>query len=438
MSFLRRARPEKLCEGSLVRRLAWIPLSVALAGCGAEEAIDPADTSCYAPGEPSGHDLCALLDGACVDGLTAPAHSEAVTVVPDADAMPAGVVSQKAHNNLDIAFHAGRLFFAFRTAPSHFASPDVVMYVVSTTDQKRWTLEASFALGKDLREPRFLTLGDKLFLYMARLGEVTLTFKPEAMLISEQRGGCRWTEPEEIAPTGEPGFIPWRAREIDGVGHLIGYVGGEDIYELADGGTRVYWLETHDGRHFEPVGDEAMVIGGGVSETDIAIMDDGGIVAVSRNEAGDEEGFGSKVCRAQAGALSDWSCATDKRKYDSPLVFRHGDEVYLIARRQLANDGLYDLDMDELSHEEQTLAYQSEYWNTAKRCAVWKVDRDALSVSHVLDLPSAGDTCFASQIDLPNGQHLVYNYTSPLDDLDVAWNDGQFGETFIYRTTLEL
>jgi hypothetical protein len=119
-------------------------------------------------------------------------------------------------------------------------------------------------------------------------------------------------------------------------------------------------------------------------------------------------------------------------------VFRHDEDVYLIGRRQVANDGLYDLDMDELSHADQTLEYQSTYWNTPKRCALWRVDRAELRVDHVMDLPSAGDTCFASQIALPNGQHLVYNYTSPLDDVDIPWNDAQFGDTLIYRTTLEL
>jgi hypothetical protein len=167
-------------------------------------------------------------------------------------------------------------------------------------------------------------------------------------------------------------------------------------------------------------------------------MDDGSLVAVSRNEAGDAEGFGSKVCRAEADALGDWNCAHDPKKYDSPLVFRHGADAYLIGRRQVAGDGAYDLGLDELSHADQTLEYQAAYWNTPKRCAVWKFDPDGLALEHVLDLPSNGDTCFASQITLPNGQHLVYNYTSPLDDPELPWNDGQFGPTSIYATTLTL
>ena len=73
---------------------------------------------------------------------------------------------------LDIVLHDCRLFFAFRTAPSHFASPDTVLYVISTDDpaQKSWTFERRFYLGTDLREPRFLSWNGRLFLYFAVLG----------------------------------------------------------------------------------------------------------------------------------------------------------------------------------------------------------------------------------------------------------------------------
>lgn len=421
-------------------RLAALLLVAASAvGC-ADEQTQPA--ACYERGGEtmSTEELCALLGDACpaVTGAL-PTVSEALTVVPDAAAMPAGVVSQKAHNNLDIIWHGGRLFFAFRTAPSHFASEDVVLYVVSTTDQREWLLEASFAMKKDLREPRFLSVGDKLVMYFARLGETMFTFKPEGMMVTEQRAGCDWTPPAELDVIGKPGFIPWRTKTVGGTSYMIGYVGGENIYELEDGGVEVYWLKTDDGYAFEPVvADQPVVLSGGSSETDFALLDDGSVVAVSRNESGDETGFGSKICRAEAGAWGDWTCAFDPKKYDSPLVIHHRDEVYLIGRRQVANDGNFDLMMDDIPPEDRGVTYQTEYWNTPKRCALWKVDPQALSVAHVLDLPSNGDTCFASAVQLSGEHYLIYNYSSPLDDPDLAWNDGQFGETFIYRTTLTL
>lgn len=403
--------------------------------CGGKD--DPAASGCPGDSERAPQSLCDALPGLCdVPPGALPYVAGPLTVVPDA--MPPEVEPQTANNNLDIVWHRGRLYFAFRTGPFHFAHRDVMLYVVSTADQKSWRLEAQFALEKDLREPRFLPVGDQLFLYFARLGEITFTFEPEAMMVSERKD-CGWTEPEEVAPVATPGFIPWRGRVIDGKSYLIGYAGGENIYELGDAAIEVHWLTTSDGRSFEPVvpGKSAILVGGG-SETDFAFLSDGSVVAVTRNEAGDQDGWGSKICRAPADALGDWSCVSDPKKYDSPLVFVQGDDVYLIGRRQLANDGKFDLGLDHLSHADQTLEYQAAYWSSPKRCSLWKLDPAALSVSHVLDLPSNGDTCFASELELSPGKHLVYNYTSPLDDPDLPWNDGQFGPTFIYRTVLML
>ena len=419
----------------------WFILLWFLCGCSSGERVEPAP--CYEPAtQLSSDQLCDILgaDVCKTPSGPLPALSQAITVVPDAATMPAGIVSQKAHNNLDVVWHAGRLFFAFRTAPNHYASSEAQLYVVSTRDQQKWQLEASFQLGKDLREPRFLSIGDKLFLYFARLGEVPLTFNPEATMVSEQRAGCHWSPPREIDIVGKPGFIPWRARNIDGVSYLIGYQGGEDIYQLGEAGLSVYWLKTDNGIDFEPVvAGQPVVLTGGVSETDFAIVDNGSIVAVSRNESGDEnDGFGSKICRAEASSPGDWTCMADPKKYDSPLVFAHDDEVYLIARRQVANDGKFDLGDSEKSLEEQLVDYQLAYWSTPKRCSLWRVDRDTLTSEWLLDLPSNGDTCFASAVELSDGKFLVYNYTSPLDNPELSWRDGQFGETYIYRLTLTL
>ena len=130
------------------------------------------------------------------------------------------------------------------------------------------------------------------------------------------------------------------------------------------------------------------------------------------------------------------TCAHDPRKYDSPLVFEHGGRIWLIGRRNLTDTGAYDLEMRDLDHSAQSLAYQAAYWNEPKRCSLWEVDARALTVSHVLDLPSRGDTCFASILPLGGDRYEVWNYSSPVDGPDVSWVEGQTGETFIYKQTL--
>jgi len=412
--------------------MAGAVAAAASAGCGGD------DPACYLPTELTRADICTLLGDQCATSPgAAPALSPYLTVVPSDD-MPAGVVSQPSHNNLDIVWHGDRLYFAFRTAPNHFASSEAMLYVVSTQDQVTWTLEASFHRNTDLREPRFLSLGDRLFLYFAVLGQNPAAFEPQGAMVSERTGPCGWTEAEPLYPE-VPTFIPWRAKVIDGTAYLVGYEGGENIYQPGGDPVRVHWLTTGDGRTLSPVvPGQPVVLTGGASETDLVFDDGGGMVAVARNELGDADGWGSKICTAPPGALGTWTCSADVRKYDSPILFRHRADIWLIARRQIDNDGAYDLGRRDLSPAEQTDLYNRTYWTSAKRCSLWSVDGATRTVTWVLDLPSSGDTCFPGVVQLDADRYLVYNYTSPPEDPDTTWVSGQLHPTFIYRTTLTL
>lgn len=354
-------------------------------------------------------------------------------VVPSVG-LPPEVVPQAANNNLDIEMYDGRLFLAFRSAPTHFASVETVMWVVSTEDEETWRYEGSFARGTDLREPQLVVIGEELWLYFAVLGESPLDFEPEGMRASRRLGVGAWTESE---PSYLDTFIPWRIKEVDGEIQMIGYVGGENVYDADGEPIRIHWVTTTDGMEWTPVvGDDPVLMSGGGSEADYAFLDDGTLIAVVRNEAGDETGFGSKICRAEAGSLGDWDCISDPRKYDSPLVFVENNEVWLVGRRNVTDTGHYDLGYDELEPVDQYFAYQLDYWGNPKRCSVWRVDAVTLEVSFAYDLPSGGDTCFPEQVDLEGGRRLLYNYSSPVDGLDLSWLEGQTGETGVYRMEL--
>jgi hypothetical protein len=388
-------------------------------------------------GAGSSADLCESLSAACSEVAgSPPAISEPTELVPS-DSLPPEIVTQNAHNNLDVVWHDERVYVVFRAAPDHFASSDVVMVVMSSDDHVRWRLETELDFDTDLREPRFLSLNGELHLFFAVLGDNPLAFEPQGTLVTTLSPERGWSEPEEVLP---PGFILWRARNLKGSGmaYVSGYVGGDELYAEGTGSLEVYLLETADARRFEPVSGDGVVLSGGSSETDFALLESGDLVAVSRNEVGDELGFGSKICRAPAEALGSWECAADVKKYDSPLVFRHGPDVYLLARRNATPSGAFDLEQRELSAEDQRLTYLLEYWNTPKRCALWRVDPEALEVTHLLDLPSAGDTCFPALLRLNSERYLVYDYTSPTEELDLKWYEGQAGPTSIQHVTLKL
>ena len=167
-------------------------------------------------------------------------------------------------------------------------------------------------------------------------------------------------------------------------------------------------------------------------------MLDGAVIAVGRNEKGDETGFGMRICRAEPATPGQWDCVTDPKKYDSPLLFKHGSDIYLLGRRNVTDTGNYDLFMEELTLDEQSRQYNIEYWFESKRCSLWQVDPVSLTVTFVLDLPSKGDTCFPGLVPLPDGRYRVYNYSSPPDGEDYPWQTGQLNPTQIYAVTLAL
>jgi hypothetical protein len=337
-----------------------------------------------------------------------------------APGLPPGLAIDRANNNVDIVFFDGRLFIAWRTAPSHFASREARMIVLSSTDLgQSWRLEHEIALSADVREPRFVAMGGRLLLYFVELGINPLAFEPREVWWIERRGQGDWSDETSAGIAGE---VLWSLRRRNGVAYMTSYSG--DHY--GPGSVDVHLRRSPDGvrwQHVDPA--KPVVYRGGVSEAAIELDRDGDLWAVTRNEDGDQSGFGSHVCRAQRGALGDWACSakSDPQRYDSPWLFRHGDEIYLAARRDIG--GPFDQGRDDLTFEDKQTTYLREYSLRPKRTALYRVDRDTQRVVHLFDLPSAGDTASPSVRQLSAHRFLLANYSSPLDQPNIDWLSAQ-------------
>lgn len=359
--------------------------------------------------------------------------AETRRVVPS-PGLPAGLALGASNNNLDAVRHSdGFVYLAFRTAPHHFASPETVIYVVRSRDEVSWELEARFHLGTDLREPRLLSMNDRLFLYVSRLGKNALAFEPQGMSVAERDAAGRWSS---LTPMGPPGIMGWRVRRLNGTPVMLVYSGGESIYDLGKPHLKVELWTSNDGRSWQPFDPEHPVVyEGGGSEADCVLGDDGTLYGVIRNEAGDSTGWGSKVCRAAPGKSAQWQCRSDRRKYDSPFMFWHDGEAYLIGRRNLNGSGEYDLGAG--SGLLRTVWNQVSYSLSPKRTALWRYVQGEDRFAFITDLPSRGDCCFPAVLDgNAPGEIIVYDYSCAIDGPDVAWLRGQRGETFIYRHVL--
>lgn len=357
--------------------------------------------------------------------------------------MPVSVTTYASNNNLDVILHRGALFLAFRTAPTHFASADTLVHIVRADDPERhatWTHEATFALGRDAREPRFFEAGGQLHLYVATLGSDLTAFEPGQTLGWRRGADGVWAGPRVVFDDGR---IVWRTRTIDGTLYATAYLGGEKMYaqitegRIDDAVMEVLFLTSADGETWHGVDqDRPVVLRGGASETDFAFDAAGDLYAVSRNETGDASGFGSRLCRAPAAAPAAWTClaASDPHKYDSPLVFRQGEHIYLIARYNPA--GPYDLEPGAPVTLARWWRNEWNYSSTPKRTALYGYDTARMRIVPLSIFPTNGDTAFASAVRLDERRLLVFNYTSDPAAPEMSWIEGQFAGSGIWSAVL--
>jgi hypothetical protein len=115
---------------------------------------------------------------------------------------------------------------------------------------------------------------------------------------------------------------------------LTSYALSEKRYAFDENSMEVRLLTTRDGFEWRPLrsGQHAVYRGGG-SQAAFSSDDDGNLFTVVNREAGDEAGFGSALCAARGADWARWDCVNDPKKYDSPTLFNHDGELYLVARR---------------------------------------------------------------------------------------------------------
>lgn len=345
------------------------------------------------------------------------------------------VETMASNNNVNITYFDGRLFMAWRTSETHFASENSKMHLVSSADDgQTWIHEHTVALGADVREPHFLALNGRLFFFFFEAGKDLISFRPQHIWRIERLAEGRWSDREQVRMDGE---IHWDMKVRGGAAYMTSYLGNH--YGTDDATIEVYFSKSEDGLTWAPADPEHPVgYLGGVSEAAFELDETGAVWVVGRNEDGDETGFGSLLCTAPPERLGDWDCPdeSDPERYDSPEMFRHGDDLYLVARRDVG--GPYDEGRADLDYLDARMKYQLDYWTRPKRTAIYRIDRENRAVVHLMDLPSAGDTAFPSIRRTGAHTFLLANYTSPLNDPDIGWLEGQAAEagTRIYFVEL--
>jgi len=340
--------------------------------------------------------------------------------------LPPQLPVQRANNNVDIAQFDGRCFLAFRTAPTHFASANTRLIIVSSTDRKNWEYETVIHMQSDLREPRLLVFRDKLFFYFFQAGSHPLRFDPQKMFAMERRGKSDWTPPR---PIYKPGYVPWRAKTRGDLAYMSVYY-GKGLYDTAGREGEVRLLKSTDGYDWKPISEEPQLTEAGAEEPEFEFDEDGNLVILIRCE---QEG-GSILCTAAKDDLAHWKLAPSPFKYDSALMFRHHKTLYILARRNVAGPSRRDIPW--LPQQLRRAWNLVRYSMTRKRTALYRVDLDAQCLRPLFDLPGRGDTAFPAITKMNDNAYYVVNYTNAPDGIDWPWLFGQLNPTRLYACEL--
>lgn len=351
--------------------------------------------------------------------------------------LPPEVQSQRSNNNVSITIFENRLFLAYRTSLTHFASKKTKLYVISSLNGIDWEFEAEVSNQTDLREPQLMVLDHQLHFFFFEGGSNPFKFKPTQMLKLTRLAPGVWTNP---VPFLEKGEVPWEMKTRKAVNYLSSYSGPH--YNLTGkSNLNVMFKKIVNGDVFLSADETArtsVVYNGGVSETGWEFDTDGNLWAVLRNEDGDENGFGSQLMFAPKDKLNKWQKMgpIDRNCYMSPKMFRVGKELYLIGRKQLGKKPF-----GRTSFEAPMVWQRLNNWIphslTPKGTGLYRINRTTNKIDFVMDLPGHGDTAFPSVYRLSEKEFLISNYTSPLHKPKRSWLNGQLKPTQVYLMKLK-
>ena len=284
---------------------------------------------------------------------------------------------------------------AVRTSLVHFASPLTRIVVFRSDDQgATWSTESVIDRRRDLREPRFLDLDGKLFLYFFEAGVNPLAFEPGRVLAIERTGAeVSWSDPVVVSPDDS---VVWRTKIVDGVPYMVRYRGGGDSYAAGEAEIEVELLTTDDGYDWRPGRP------GSSGRAHRRRRRDGLRVRRGRSAVGRDAQRGRRAWPLRLADLHRaarrhhrlgraWTTrGSSTRRWCSPTAATSGCSPVVrwptTAATTWAPRGC--------PGTRQLLAYQAAYWVTPKRLALWKLDTDRRQVDWVADLPSRGDTAF--------------------------------------------
>lgn len=259
-------------------------------------------------------------------------------------------------------------YLGFRHASSH-VSMDGVLYVFSSAALEKWEKAGEISLsGKDLRDPKFLPMQDKLLVYTPVRDEN----ERQEMFCSYD--GRKWTG----LKTAEPNLTYWRPRFREGKWYVAGYhYAGEN--QSAD--WFVDLLVSDDGEKWKKR--SRIYSGDSANETELWFYPDGKLLAAVRREKDPGE-----ICLAVAESPYErWEKYETGIGLQGPAIGQIGSNLYLLGRHW-------------------------KDWECPRTLTFFEI-ADSKNLAEKINLPAGKhwDFSYAAFLPLSNGETLISYYS---------------------------
>lgn len=332
------------------------------------------------------------------------------------------------HNeNVDTMAWRGAIYLVHRTALSQVLGPNSALHVYRSTDggvtfTDLATIPAPIAplgsddkatAGRDLRDPCFYVVGDRLMIKALTRLPVTSARDSNVDTIAinvATTDGVHWSAMKEMGPVG---WSFWRIKQIGGVYYTAAYEDGDKSVVLFSSTDGLTW--TKGATVWDVAADTPL-------ETELQEMPSGRMLALVRMDGTNDELFGNqgrlrtKVCWSMP-PYDKFDCPAeiDGQRLDGPITFTWKNRLFIVARRHL-----------QPTNKKRTTLFE----------ITGTLDGGPIDVRAIGDLPSAGDTSYAGVAPIDDHRFVVSWYSGDIVD-DVDWVQGMLGLSDVWTATID-
>lgn len=284
----------------------------------------------------------------------------------------------------DLVRFQGRYYLAFRSCPDgHMVHPTASIIILASDDARDWRQVHRFSVAlRDTRDPHFVVLRDRLFVYTGTWYSGTTTLPRDEYDYNKQLGyaawsddGANWRSP--VLLEGTFGHYIWRAAAFGGRVYLCGRRKiGFDVAMRGEGPkVESLMLESDDGLIFRKRAVFQEIAG---DETAFLFEPDGSVVGIGRR--------GSRPAQLLQARppYTEWTRTDLERYIGGPLLVKWGGH-YLVGGRK------------------------SDPERGPKTTLSWLVDG---RLHDCVEFPSGGDNSYPGFVETGPGRALVSFYSS--------------------------